>query len=201
MTSREHIRCFIALPLAAPTPAPKLIEQLQAFSPLVKPVDPTALHLTMRFLGPASEARIAAFQQALSRAVDAVDVGPLTVTWRRPTFFPGQAPKRARTIVLSPADDAGRDALHRLEGAVSDALEQLEPPIEREARGFHPHLTLARLKKPKGKGRVPFEALESTLARYADTSFDPTRLDRLVLFQSTLTPQGPHYTRLHERLL
>jgi len=88
--------------------------------------------------------------------------------------------------------------LHRLEAALSDELERLNPPIERDTRGFHPHLTLARLKKQRSKTRMPVDALESTVTRYAKTTFNPATLDRVALWQSTLTPQGPHYEPMRQ---
>jgi 2'-5' RNA ligase len=200
----RHIRYFIALPLAAPRPVERLIDQLADFTPHLKPVDPQHLHLTVRFLGPASETRLPAFIHALDAAIAAVNPTPITLHWQRPRFFPTQTPRQARTVVLPPDDTAQTQTLHALEAALSDALQQLDPPIEPEARGFHPHLTLARIKQPRGKGkgktkgRAPLEAVETLLNRYAHTPFTPSTLDRLVLFRSTLTPQGPHYEPLHQ---
>ena len=201
MAQAEHIRYFIALPVAPPAPAESLIEALRRFSPQVKPVEPTALHLTLRFLGPASAERVRAAGDAMESALDQAATGPITVQWGQPTLFPRPTLNKARTIVLPPAEAEDASPLHRLETAISDALARLDPPIEREARGFSPHLTLARLKKTRGKHRVPADALEATLARYAETAFESTTLDRVVLFESTLTPNGPHYAVMRDRAL
>jgi 2'-5' RNA ligase len=203
LADTEHIRFFIALPLAAPSPAARLIEALHGYAPPLKPVDPAALHLTVRFLGPAATQRVEAFASALDAAVEQTRPGPIELAWAGPRFFPGPPPKRARTIVLPPANLDADNAIYRLEAALSERLQQLDPPIEPEARGFHPHLTLARIKQPRGKRRSPppWDAIDSMLNRYADTSFERSTLDRLVLYRSTLTPGGPHYEVVREARL
>jgi 2'-5' RNA ligase len=64
--------------------------------------------------------------------------------------------------------------------------------FEKEKKGFRPHLTLGRLRRP-GKLTELHDYIESY-------QFDPIglNLDRLVLFKSTLTPSGSIYERLHE---
>ena len=83
--------------------------------------------------------------------------------------------------------------MEKMARQVELAVRQLR--FEPDSKGFKPHLTLGRVKDPRDLGELP-EYLKSY-------RFDPLplRLDRLVLFQSTLTPQGPIYDRLHEAKL
>jgi 2'-5' RNA ligase len=193
----EHIRLFFALPVPAPRPAQQLIERLERFKPTVKPVDPAHLHLTLRFIGPAPEQRVTELSRALDEAVAAAAPGVLRWPWEPPAFFPQTARKPPRTIVLHPAGLSQDSPIHHLEQALSQRLAGLEPPIPPEGRPYQPHLTLARLKQPKGKGRMPMEELESELGRFAATDFGEARITTAHLFQSVLTPQGPQYTSRH----
>ena len=67
--------------------------------------------------------------------------------------------------------------------------------FENESKGFKPHLTLGRIRKPQDLDRL--------VARIESRPMEPFRLalDRIVLFKSTLTPKGPIYERLHEAML
>jgi 2'-5' RNA ligase len=199
LAETKHIRLFIALPVRCPKPARQLMERLQAFAPQVKPVDPDALHLTLRFIGPAPASRLEALAKAMDTAHDAVQPGPIAVDWQPPSFFPPR--KAPRTIVLQPRGLAGDGPLHQLEAALTAQLQQLDPPIEPEARGFHPHLTLARLKKTRSKTRVPMEKLEAELRRFQQTPIPGSELQSLQLIESTLTPQGPVYAVKHQLTL
>ena len=63
---------------------------------------------------------------------------------------------------------------------------------EPEEKSFKAHLTLGRVKDDRKLGELPRAIQAYPLEK------KPFRLDRLVLFQSTLTPEGPVYKRLHE---
>jgi 2'-5' RNA ligase len=59
-----------------------------------------------------------------------------------------------------------------------------------ESRGFHPHVTLARI-----DGRPP-EELSALLEEYADTSFGPLPIHAIELLQSNLGRGSPQYATL-----
>jgi 2'-5' RNA ligase len=82
---------------------------------------------------------------------------------------------------------AGGDALVDLAGAVTAALGPLG--YEAEARPFHPHLTVARLKVPDDVAAV-LAALGSEPVGAAFT------VREVVLYESRLSPKGPSYSVL-----
>ena len=66
--------------------------------------------------------------------------------------------------------------------------------IKEEVRSFVPHLTLARIRK----GRKLTEKINDTLQPFTSMEFGSATFNRIVLFSSKLTPQGPVYTPLQE---
>ena len=67
--------------------------------------------------------------------------------------------------------------------------------FEKEKRPFKAHLTLGRVREGRSVA-----ALAAYLESYKLEPI-PLKLDRLVLFKSTLTPKGSIYERLHEAML
>jgi 2'-5' RNA ligase len=65
-----------------------------------------------------------------------------------------------------------------------------------DSKPLKPHLTLARIKHMND--RTGFETL---LKDYQQFSFGTVKIDRIVLYESILTQQGPVYKPLFEKLL
>jgi len=61
---------------------------------------------------------------------------------------------------------------------------------------IHPHLTLGRIKKSPA-----LQDLFPELERAEQKEFGVTKVDRVALFKSTLTPSGAIYDILHESRL
>ena len=97
---------------------------------------PDRIHITVRFIGEADEARAQAIRSALGPTIDA-PVFDLTV--EGVGAFPPKGPPRVFWAGLTD----GRDGLLEVERAVSQRLETLVPA---EDRPYAPHLTLARVK-------------------------------------------------------
>ena len=84
---------------------------------------------------------------------------------------------------------AGAAGLTAVEAEVSERL--IACGLAREARPYHPHVTLARVRDPAGlRSSALFEVLE-------ETRFGTTRVDAITLFQSRTSPKGAEYTPLH----
>jgi 2'-5' RNA ligase len=116
------------------------LQQLRTEPPRIVWVAPTALHLTMRFLGEQPEARL----PALAAAIEApLAIAPFTVTWRGLGVFP--SPRQPRVIWLGLGD--GARELGQVEREVSRRVGGLLPGEEAtDVTPFHPHLTLGRVK-------------------------------------------------------
>lgn len=142
------------------------------------------LHITMKFLGDVSSDRVADVRARLDRA--AVGAKPFSLLLSGFGAFP--SPRRPRVVW------AGCEAappLELLQDRVEREMEQLGFPVE--ARVFHPHVTLGRVKR--GARARDLEGLEG---RLADAAFHREfTVQSVDLMQSTLHPEGARYARRH----
>lgn len=179
------MRLFFALP-APPevqAAASRVIERLRGAGE-VKWVDPPLLHLTLKFLGEVPEERLeeitkAAVETANTAANFVLECGGIGA-------FPH--PRRPRVVWLG-IGGAGAEKLGRLAESLDRRLAKVG--FAREEREFRPHLTLGRVKGPKG-----LPDLAKRLEREAKG--EPERVSwpvsELILVQSQLRRTGPIYT-------
>jgi 2'-5' RNA ligase len=141
---------------------------------------PEAYHVTLRFLGATPVDRVGELAAAVRDAVR--DVAPFALQLGPLHGFP--TPRRARIVVLDlePADAISAVAA-KVERAVVDA------GFAPEARAFHPHVTLGRVRERSRRALRLDAALGS-----AEPA--PFRVDEIVFFASALAPGGSQYTPL-----
>lgn len=177
------MRLFIALPL--PPAVTALLEQQQRALARMLPDVPLAWttaeqqHLTLVFLGERPETELSALEQALSFACRR------SAPFQLETAQPGAFPSLRRPSVLWTGVAGNVPELRQLHDVLFAQLEGLHAP---DRRGFAPHLTLGRLKKPGHAGEVAaaFAALQSS---------EPVAwtVDEVRLYSSALKPDGPRY--------
>lgn len=185
------MRLFIAVPLPTEikTALGKMITDLKAQGGKVRWVAAQNLHLTVRFLGDTEEAKV----DKLKRIIDdvAAKFPAVDTSIDRLGGFPNL--NRPRVIWAGLEENEAVVTLGKLARQVELAVRQLR--FKPESKGFKAHLTLGRVKDPRSL---------SGLSEYIQSyHFEPLpmHLDRLVLFKSTLTPNGSIYDRLHEAAL
>ncbi len=185
------MRLFIALPLPVHVEQElgKVIELCKEKRCRVRWVRPENIHLTVRFLGDTEENLMEKISDVISRV--AREFQPVMVSVDRIGGFPNL--DRPRVIWAGLEDDDNVEILRKLTRQVELAVRKLR--FEKEKKGFKPHLTLGRVKDP-----TSIAELTEYLSTYQFTPLTMT-LDRLVLFKSTLTPNGPIYERLYEGVL
>ena len=175
------VRTFVAidLPEDIRERARESQETLRWSSGRIAIVDPTNLHLTVKFLGEIDPAQVAPVVEALR----AVRADPFNLTVGYPVCNP---PRKPRVIWCDVTDGGESAALAR---QVDDLLAPLGFP--RETRPFRPHMTLARVK----------EFHPSQCQAAASTPREPLgtcRVGSIKLKKSTLTPRGSIYEDLAE---
>jgi 2'-5' RNA ligase len=159
------------------------IEEVVAHSripPRITWVAPAAAHVTLRFLGNVVEDLLPAIQKALT----AVRVTSFEVRWETIGTFGGR--RHPRVIWVAPT--VGGEALTALAEQVNGQLDPVAGPGE--SRPFKPHLTLGRVRET---GRRVDWGQAVAAVRWTPTV---TRVDRVVLYESRLSPKGPTYTAL-----
>jgi len=146
--------------------------------PRVTWVKPENAHVTLRFIGEASEATAIRIGAALKQMTGATG---FDVSWDRLGGFPND--RRPRVVWIGPRS---ADALADLAQQVNDVLTPIVGPGE--SRPFAPHLTLGRVKEP-GAG-VDWPRAYAARTWVATL----TRVDHLTLYLSRLSSKGPTYT-------
>jgi 2'-5' RNA ligase len=143
------------------------------------------LHLTLKFLGELEPARIEALTRAAKRAAESVEKFKLTLA--EAGAFPPNGNPRVLWLGL-------RDETKHL-SALYERLEEecARENFPREARAFHPHITIARI-------RIPIAAPARRLAQiHRETHFEPAsfKVNELIVMQSQLgAAGGSRYTPL-----
>jgi 2'-5' RNA ligase len=182
-------RAFLAVP-ADPdwsAAAAGLSASLRAGAPPASWTRPEAWHLTVKFLGDASQEALEGFGRAIETAAGGLSGGDLKSSG--PVVFPPSGPPRVLGLGFAPSP--GLDALRAVAEAAEGAARRLGLP--REDRPYHPHVTLARLKT-----RWPREAVETfrEAARRAAPTFPEWPVRSCVLYASRLDSRGAVHTPL-----
>ena len=143
-------RVFVAIELPA-SMRRKLIEHIDRLRSTMPEVRASwcreeNLHLTLKFLGDTPVTKVEALAQAAQRAASAVS--PFEIIVEGCGAFPPRGQPRVLWIGID--DPSGK--LSELYRALED--ECAKAPFARELRVFHPHLTIARLRKPLGSRQV-----------------------------------------------
>lgn len=182
----EYIRCFVAVDVEDPQVVSRVSsiqEQLRATGARLKLVELENLHLTLRFIGEVPQETVERIRQAL----EGLEFEPFTVHFAGLGAFPDA--RRPRVVWVGVSE--GASELAELSAKVNKALSRLKlPSIDEE---FTPHLTIARVKG--GVGSLPMLLQEA-----ARVEIGTMRVDRVRLKRSTLTPRGPIYQTIYEKL-
>ncbi len=182
------MRLFIATPLSrqVETELANIIYQLKNAAGNVKWVKPENIHLTIKFLGETDESLVERLSELIEETSRETKISKFTISKL------GGFPNLIRPRALWAGLDGDHSELERLASRVDERVHKLG--YEKETRKFRPHLTLGRVKKPQA-----LPQLSHFIENYKIATM-PFEIDRLTLFKSTLTPQGPIYERLHEAL-
>lgn len=155
----------------------------------VKWVKPESVHLTLKFLGGISEEKCAEVKSALDTVAKSVKSFELTLKEI------GAFPKIESPRVIWVGLDKGALETTDLADRIDDSLSKIG--FAKEGRPFSPHLTIGRARSSLNKDKLK-EKIDSASAKFQFATVDSHKVVSVILFQSTLTPQGPIYTKLHE---
>ncbi len=185
MNDKKSIRSFLAIdpPQEIYNEIVKIQERLRkTFQGDIRWVRPEGIHLTLKFFGYIYDSDVANISNVVKDNVMDMKALFLNVSGL------GAFPSVNRPRVLWLGIDGDTEAVIRLQTKIDTALEGYG--FKKEDRPFKPHLTLARIKEPKGLIGLA-EAV--TKNGYAAGGFS---VRGLTLFKSDLRPTGAVYTKL-----
>lgn len=168
-------RLFVAIDL--PEHRRAALEALQTDALSARWTPPEHYHLTLRFIGDVSGQQ----DEAVERALAPVASPPFEVQSPGLGVFPS---RRKPRVLFADIDRAAplMTLHHRIDAAL------LSAGVDRADKPFHPHVTIARLKRARP------QFVRRYLKEHQDFQFAPFPVTEFVLYQSELTSDGAIHT-------
>jgi 2'-5' RNA ligase len=180
------IRSFLAFELSAEmrSTVNGVYENVRNSRLEVRWVRPQGIHITVVFMGDVREEDIAPIGNEVSKVCS--EFAPFQASLKGMGCFPNSRNPRVIWIGLE-------GEIERMSNFREDLQRRLVPfGVKAEKRGFNPHLTLGRFKKPS---RDESE-LGELIHKHKDLTSPGCSLHELVLFKSDLKPGGAIYTKM-----
>ena len=184
----ERYRLFIAVEIENPECLESIIE-IQSLIPKNITKQPTKdnMHITLKFLGDTDSNLI----DNITEVLDAIAFEPFNLQFGNVGAFPNNNRPRVLWIGIS----EGSEYLKSLSLQINNNLEELG--ISSEKRQFNAHLTLARIKQPiKNPQKEFFQFFKTKIESYELSKFS-SKVTKILLKKSILTPKGSIYENLH----
>ncbi|HKV92979.1 MAG TPA: RNA 2',3'-cyclic phosphodiesterase [Candidatus Angelobacter sp.] len=174
------MRIFIAFDIPADIRKrmSEYMERARTFAPDARWARVEGLHVTLKFVGEASDALV----QQIKSAFTVIKATPFEVKFEGVGFFPNAKAARVFWIGVD-----GGDPLTQLAATIDGALDKLG--IAQEEKAYHPHLTLARASSH------PLRELQPLL-NGPPPQFGTMAAQEFFLYQSQPQRGGSKYTRL-----
>lgn len=186
-TATGWVRAFIAVKLEADVrqALAEVQTKLKRSGAHVGWVQPENIHLTLVFLGNIGSNGI----PGLSSGLDGISArkAPFSLEVNGIGSFGGKRPK----VVWAGVEGSGMAALNVLQAEVAALV--TSQGFVLEERAFHSHLTLGRVRSPRGAAE-----LVSAMEAVKDIRFGTIAVRSVYLMRSQLQPQGPVYSVIHE---
>ncbi|MFH1722510.1 MAG: RNA 2',3'-cyclic phosphodiesterase [Candidatus Altiarchaeota archaeon] len=149
---------------------------------LLRVVKEENIHLTLKFLGETSK-------QAMDELMDTLSVIESVRKFVVKVAGIGVFPTIKNPKVIWAGVEKGRDEIIRLQVCIESCLKELG--YKKDDR-FHPHYTLARIKRLDQKDQL------KTLVKSKKREFGEYEVTNFQLIESTLGPRGPIYSVVEE---
>lgn len=159
------------------------LQELKKSGADVKWVPVGNIHLTLKFFGNVPDTEVDIL--ALAAQEVAAEQAPFQLKVTGAGAFPSLNAPRVVWLGL----EGDLIPLARFYRQLEKAFETLGYPPE--GRPFHPHLTLGRVKSPKGR-----LGLTKVLKELPPPNWPPFQVREIILYRSILSPQGSTYTPL-----
>lgn len=178
------IRTFIAvdLPQQIKMEIDKMTAGFRQLNANIRWVKAANLHLTLRFLGDIPEESVLSLADSIKGSTEGFGGFDLSLSGL------GAFPNLRRPRVIWIGSGSGTDRLKGLAAKVEQAV--IESGFGKGDKPFSSHLTIGRVKFPKGLDRL--------LAQIGETRYEsqPFGVNEVSIYKSDLSPAGPKYTKL-----
>lgn len=164
-----------------------LLERIRTGLPDASWTRETSWHLTLAFLGEISRETLRDFAAAVALGAAATVPGPLESGGA--VVFPPRGP--ARVLGVGFAESEAREQVRHLAEEADREARRLG--LSGGDREFHPHVTLARLRRP-----WPRESVERFRRDVAGWTFPAWHARSCVLYESRLSREGAVHTPIEE---
>ena len=177
-------RAFIAADVKATTRLLDMKKSLGELGAQLKFVDLENIHLTLKFLGDTDEGLVGNIVEIMKASVEGIE--PFTIEIRGTGVFPNPNYMKVLWVGLENAE-----SLITMAKSIDNGVSKLG--FKREKKGFHPHITVARVKGPRKKNEV-----QQILRNYQNETFGSQYVDCIRLKKSVLSREGPTYSTIEE---
>lgn len=179
------IRCFIAVDIteAVKTELEALLAPLKKADADVKWVETGNLHLTLKFLGDATMERVAQIQSFLKELCSKEKSFPVHFSGL------GAFPVMDHPKVIWVGADEGESGLKMLAEKIAAGVEEMG--FAKESRAFSAHLTLGRVRGPRG-----VKELAKAMKASVFSSAHKVLIEHVTFYKSTLSQEGPLYEEI-----
>jgi RNA 2',3'-cyclic 3'-phosphodiesterase len=182
----DQIRSFVSIDLEDEQILSRVESVMSSLSSLggdLKPVERENIHLTLKFLGDISPAKLAEVKHALGK----VRFEPFSLEIKGAGAFPTMKRMNVIWIGVGEGWSNAQQIFEQTEKYLHEA------GFSRETRPFSPHITIARVRSGRKRDEVA-----TFLGHLADESLGTFKADSVRLKQSVLSPSGPTYSTLFE---
>jgi RNA 2',3'-cyclic 3'-phosphodiesterase len=184
--SGDQIRSFVSIDLddeKVLSQVESIMSSLSSLGGDLKPVERENIHLTLKFLGNVSAAKLDEVRSALAQ----VTFPPFSLEIKGAGAFPNL--KRMNVIWVGVGE--GWSQVELIFEQTEKLLHQLG--FSRETRPFSPHISVARVKSGRKRDEIA-----AFLGHLTNESFGTFSVEGVRLKQSVLSPTGPKYSTLYE---
>lgn len=150
-------------------------------------VDFSTLHLTIVFLGDTQSSVIQKIQTDFKNRIS--DFGTFQLKVANVGFF---GPKASPTVIWVGVEPS--EHLIEIHKVINDIV--LQHKIQHDFRAFKPHITIGRIKQLNDT-----DIVNSLSRKYRNKEFQTVQCDKVIMYQSILTPKGAIYKPLFEQNL
>lgn len=154
--------------------------------------DPATIHLTLRFLGEIDDGQVELVRSTLDRALADQPAFTFQIDTRLGCF---PSWKRPRVFWIGVGHN--ESAVRRLNRTIEREL--VARGFDAEQRRFHPHLTIARVKR--GVNRTELQSLATALQEIELEAFGQVEVNKVTLMRSELKPDGAVHTPVYQAAL